>query len=191
MKCLTWFNWRNHLKSEDTYMAGMLLQGCQCNRGGTSTEPHGGGQNIEHLYRMISICMHSDNFRHHIFGDHHSLGLWCILLWPLLQFVLFKVVKNVTRLQLKSYSTANANSWQNSSVTSKSYPVCNTHYRQTRSQLDKSRLWPSLHTEGRGWSTPRFQHRGLKPGMDSDSALGCRKALCSQHQPCTLDPWIQ
>ena len=74
-------------------MAGMQLQGCQCNRGGTSTEPHGGGQNIEHLYRTTSICMHSDNFHYHIFGDHHSLGLWCILLWPLLQFVVFKVVK--------------------------------------------------------------------------------------------------
>ena len=83
-------------------MAGMQLQGCQCNRGGTSTEPHGGGQNIEHLYRTTSVCMHSDNFRHHIFGDHHSLGLWCILLSPLLQFVVFKVVKCSYLINCKS-----------------------------------------------------------------------------------------
>ena len=80
-------------------MAGMQLQGCQCNRGGTSTEPHGGGQNIGRSCRTTSICMHSDNFRRHIFGDHHSLGSWCILLWPPLQFLVFMSIDKLPRTE--------------------------------------------------------------------------------------------
>ena len=70
-------------------MAGMQLQGCQCNLEGTSTEPHGDGQNIAHSCRTTLICMHSDNFHHHISGHLHSLGPWSIQLLPLLKLVVF------------------------------------------------------------------------------------------------------